>query len=111
MQPDAITMRRGSNGVGSEEDARPRLLFFHSNHSGACRRAEGFLAQVLQHRQNHHTFKLYRVDGGERPDLAERFQVKTVPTLLVVEGRRITGRLEHPRGCKQIARFLEPWLK
>src|SRR5262249_12317282 len=32
---------------------QPQLVFFHSSLSGACRRAEGFLAQVLQRRRNH----------------------------------------------------------
>ena len=40
---------------------KPGLVFFHSGVSGACRRAEGFLAQVLQRRRNHETFTLYRV--------------------------------------------------
>lgn len=103
--------REGSNGAGPKEDGRPRLLFFYSNHSGACRRADGFLAQVLQHRQNHDTFKLYRIDGLSRPDLTDRFRVNTLPTLLVADDGQINARLEHPRGAKQIARFLEPWLK
>jgi len=89
---------------------RPRLVFFHSSFSGQCRRVEGFLAQVLQRRRNHGTFTLYRVDEEERPDLVERFAVETIPTLVVVEGRRVRGRLVHPRGCRDIETFLAPWL-
>ncbi len=44
-------------------DARPRLLFFFSSTSGPSRRAEGFLAQVLQRRANHSSFELVRVDA------------------------------------------------
>jgi thioredoxin-like negative regulator of GroEL len=111
LPPEPIVTREGSNGAGLKEDERPRLLFFYSDHSGACRRAEGFLAQVLQHRQNHDTFRLYRIEGQSRPDLTDRFRVNTLPTLLVAENGTINGRLEHPRGAKQIARFLEPWLR
>ena len=89
---------------------KPGLVFFHSAQSGACRRAEGFLAQVLQRRRNHGTFKLYRVEGGTRPDLVERFGIEIVPTLLVVESRQVRARLERPRGCREIERFLAPWL-
>ena len=39
---------------------QPRLVFFHSALSGQCRRVEGFLAQVLQRRRNHGTFKVVR---------------------------------------------------
>jgi thioredoxin-like negative regulator of GroEL len=86
-------------------------VFFYSQTEGACRRAEAFLAQVLQHRRNHGTFKLYRVDEKERPDLVERFAVGTMPTLVVVEGKIVRARLERPRGCREIETFLAPWLK
>jgi thioredoxin-like negative regulator of GroEL len=91
--------------------ARPRLVFFHSKRSGPSRRVEGFLAQVLQRRGNHHTFRLVRVASEERPDLVARFAVDTLPTLLVVDGKRVSGRLELPRGCEEIEAFLAPWLR
>jgi thioredoxin-like negative regulator of GroEL len=93
------------------DSAKPGLVFFYSPVSGSCRRTEGFLAQVLQRRRNHGTFKLYRVDEQERPDLVERFAVGTTPTLVVVEGRAVRARLEKPRGCREIETFLAPWLK
>ena len=89
---------------------QPRLVFFHSSLSGACRRAEGFLAQVLQRRRNHETFKLYRVAQEERPDLLDRFGITTLPTLVVVEGKLVRAKLERPRGCREIESFLAPWL-
>ena len=90
---------------------QPGLVFFYSPLSGSCRRVEGFLAQVLQRRRNHGTFKLYRVDEQERPDLVERFAVATMPTLVVVEDKVVRARLERPRGCREIESFLAPWLK
>jgi thioredoxin-like negative regulator of GroEL len=96
--------------VRDEVAAKPRLVFFHSPLSGHCRRVEGFLAQVLQRRRNHGTFRLYRVASDDRPDLVERFAVETMPTLVVVEDHRVRGRLERPRGCREIEAFLAPWL-
>jgi thioredoxin-like negative regulator of GroEL len=90
---------------------KPGLVFFYSPLSGSCRRVEGFLAQVLQRRRNHGTFKLYRVAEDTRPDLVERFGVDTIPTLVVVEGKAVRARLEKPRGCRDIESFLAPWLK
>jgi thioredoxin-like negative regulator of GroEL len=87
-----------------------RLVFFHSTLSGNCRRVEGFLAQVLQRRRNHGTFKLVPVSEEERPDLLERFKIETIPTLVVVEGNSVAARLERPRGCREIEGFLAPWL-
>ena len=91
--------------------AKPRLIFFTSSVSGHCRRVEGFLAQVLQRRRNHGTFRLYRIDQSERPDLVDRFRVTALPTLVVVEGRSERARLEHPRGCRDIEQLLSPWLR
>jgi len=90
---------------------QPGLVFFYSPVSGSCRRVEGFLAQVLQRRRNHGTFKLYRVDEQQRPDLVERFGVATMPTLVVVQDKVVQARLEKPRGCREIESFLAPWLK
>ncbi len=90
---------------------KPRLVFFTSSVSGQCRRVEGFLAQVLQRRRNHGTFRVLVVDEDERPDLVRRFAVSSLPTLVVVEGRAEQARLERPRGCRQIEEFLSPWLR
>ncbi len=90
---------------------QPGLVFFSSPLSGACRRVEGFLAQVLQRRQNHGTFKLYRVDEKQRPDLVERFRIDSLPTLIVVEDKLVRAKLEKPRGCREIENFLSPWLR
>ena len=89
---------------------KPGLVFFHSNVSGRCRRVEGFLAQVLQRRRNHDTFRFYSIAREERPDLVEKFRVDALPTLIVVENKQVRARLEVPRGCRDIERFLAPWL-
>jgi thioredoxin-like negative regulator of GroEL len=90
---------------------RPRLVFFYSRNSGRSRRVEGYLSQVLQRRRNHESFQLYHVDIGEHPELADRFGIEDVPTLVVVEGKRVRGRLETPRGCRDIEQLLAPWLR
>lgn len=89
---------------------RPRLILFYSSVSGRCRRTEGHLAQVLQRRRNHDTFELIQVAVDKRPDLAERFLVDEVPTLLVVEGRRVQKRIVAPAGCRELEAQLAPWL-
>jgi hypothetical protein len=87
------------------------LLFFTSETNGRCRRAEGFLAQVLQRRHNHETFAVRFVEQAEHPELIERFKVKTTPTLMVVADKIVRGKLVAPRGCEEIQAFLAPWLR
>jgi thioredoxin-like negative regulator of GroEL len=90
---------------------QPGLIFFSSGSSGICRRVEGFLAQVLQRRANHDTFKLYSVDIDKHPQLAERFKINGVPVLVVIQEKREQARLEKPRGSREIESFLAPWLQ
>lgn len=87
------------------------LIFFTSTREGRSRRAEAFLAQVLQRRHNHDTFSIRRVVREERPDLLEKFRVAETPTLVLVEDKRVRGRLARPHGCVEIEQFLTPWLK
>lgn len=89
---------------------KPGLVFFHSATSGKSRRVEAYLAQVLQRRRNHDTFRLYSVAQEQRPDLIEKFKVAELPALVVLEGKTVRGRLDGASGCRQIERFLAPWL-
>jgi len=97
-----------ANSLAAE---RPRLILFYSSVSGRCRRTEGFLAQVLQRRRNHDTFDLLKIPVDRRPDLATRFRVDEVPTLLVVEDRKVQKRIVAPSGCRDLEAGLAHWLR
>jgi thioredoxin-like negative regulator of GroEL len=99
------------SGVMNAPLAKPRLLFFYRSSDGKARRLDGYLAQVLQRRRNHEAFVIYRIDVDERPDLAERFKVDTVPAFVVVSEKRVKGRLENPRNARAIQGLLTPWLR
>jgi thioredoxin-like negative regulator of GroEL len=90
--------------------AVPRLVFFTTSTSGRCRQAEGWLAKILQHRRNHLRIKLVTVDTALRPDLADRFGTERLPTFVVVENRTAMSRVECPRGSREIAAMLAPYL-
>jgi thioredoxin-like negative regulator of GroEL len=106
-----VEQRPRASAPGRSAEERPRLLVFHSPRSGPCRRAESWLASALQAGGNHNTFGIHRIDVDERPDLAARFQVLELPTLLVIEGHRVRGRLAGPRDAGAIEALLAPWLR
>lgn len=89
---------------------KPRLVLFYSRTSGPSRRAQGYLAQVLQRRRNHRTFAIDLVPAEDRPDLFERFRIEAEPALVVVEGGAVRGRLQPVRNAKDVEAFLAPWL-
>jgi thioredoxin-like negative regulator of GroEL len=92
------------------EDTRPLLVFFCSRRSGPARRMESLLAHVA--RKERARLRIRRVDVDARPDLAERFGVETIPTLVLVKDRRVVERLEGrtsaPRIEAMLARQLPP---
>jgi thioredoxin-like negative regulator of GroEL len=92
-------------------ESRPKLVFVYSETCGHSRRVEAFLAQVLQRRHNHDTFHLVRVSAEKQPKLVEQLGVAEVPTLLIIDKRKIEARVERPRGRVQIQTALGRWLK
>jgi thioredoxin-like negative regulator of GroEL len=78
-------------------DTRPTLLFFFRRTSGASRRVDRFLAQVLQRLANHSTFRVVRADADERRDLVEPLRISEIPTILVVAEGRVRGRINGRR--------------
>jgi thioredoxin-like negative regulator of GroEL len=97
--------------VSDQGVQQPQLLFFYSATSVSSRRTEGFLAQVLQRRRNHQSFRLRPIEVAKRPDLVERFQIDAIPALFVVADKQVRARLDKPRGCAEISQALAPWLK
>ena len=78
--------------------------------AGLSRRVEAYLAQVLQRHRNHSTFRLIRVAVEDHQELAKRFEITELPTLVVVDGTAATARLEAPRDRASIEAALSPWL-
>jgi thioredoxin-like negative regulator of GroEL len=107
----------GSSGVLQGQAERsgtpvlPRLVFFYSPTSGSCRRTEAYLAHLFQRRGNHAAFQVLRVNVEDRPDLAARFRANSVPTLVVVENRRVVRRIVSPTSALELQRELGPWLQ
>ena len=90
-------------------ESRPLLVFFTSERSGPARRMESLLAHLT--RKERERLRFRRVDVDLRPDLAERFKVDEVPTLVLVKGKRITERLDGRVSSPRIEEMLEAHLQ
>ena len=93
-----------------KDEGQPLLVFFCSARSGPARRMESLLAHLA--RKERARLRVARVDVDERPEVAERFGVDEVPTLVLVKDKRVVDRLEGrataPRIERMIERHLEP---
>ena len=87
-------------------DPRPLLVFFSSTRSGPARRMESLLAHLG--RKERARLRVTRVDVEERPELAERFRVETVPTLVLVKDKRVVVRLEGRASAPRIEKAIAP---
>jgi thioredoxin 1 len=73
-------------------DDKPLLVFFTSERSGPARRMESLLAHLA--RKERTRVRVMRVDVEEQPELAEKFRVVDVPTLVLVQRKRTVDRLD-----------------
>ena len=89
-------------------EAKPLLVFFWSERSGPARRMESLLAHLA--RKERTRLRVMRVDIEEQPDLAERFLVGDVPTLVLVKGKRIVDRIDGRASAPKIESMLAPHL-
>ena len=91
-----------------DNDPRPLLVFFGASHSGPARRMESLMAHLA--RKERARLRVTSIDINERPELAERFRVETVPTIALVKEKRIVERIEGRASAPKIERMLEPHL-
>ena len=89
-------------------DDRPLLVFFTSERSGPARRMESLLAHLA--RKERARLRTTRIDVDTRPDLAAKFKVGAVPTLVLVKGKAVVDRLEGRSSAPKIEAMLEPHL-
>jgi thioredoxin 1 len=61
-------------------------------------------------RKERDRLRVTRVDVESRPEVAERFRVESVPTLVLVKDKRVVDRLEGRVSAPRIERMLEPHL-
>jgi thioredoxin 1 len=55
--------------------------------------------------------RVMRVDVDEQPDLAARFRIADVPTLVLVKGKRAVDRIEGRASAPAIETMLAPHLE
>jgi thioredoxin-like negative regulator of GroEL len=92
-----------------DNDGKPLLVFFCSERSGPARRMESLLAHLARKERGRLVVK--RVDVERRPELAERFKVDEVPTLVLVKDNRVVARLTGRASAPKIERLIEPHLE
>jgi thioredoxin-like negative regulator of GroEL len=100
-------MMNGRSG-GPDRQRRSLLVFFSALRSGPARRMESLLAHLA--RKERHRLSVQSVDIEEQPELARRFKVRKVPTLVLVKEKRAVARLEGRAKAAEIEELVEEHL-
>jgi thioredoxin 1 len=90
-------------------DALPVLVFFSSKKSGPARRMESLLAHLA--RKERGRLRTTIVDVDEQPELAARFRVSEVPTVVLLKDKRVVVRVEGRASAPRLERELAPYLE
>lgn len=90
-------------------DDKPLLVFFTSERSGPARRMESLLAHLA--RKERTRVRIMRVEVEDQPELAQRFRVEHVPTLVLVKGQKVVDRLEGRASAPKIEAMLSRHLQ
>jgi thioredoxin 1 len=69
---------------------------------------DSLLAQLG--RKERHRLSVERVDVEEHPELAKKFKVRLVPTLVLVKGKRAVARIEGRANAAELEEFVEEHL-
>ena len=85
-------------------DDKPLLVFFTSERSGPARRMESLLAHLA--RKERTRVRIMRVDVDHQPELAARFKVTDVPTLVLVKRKQVVDRLDGRASAPKIEAML-----
>jgi thioredoxin 1 len=85
-------------------DDKPLLVFFTSERSGPARRMESLLAHLA--RKERTRVHIMRVEVEEQPELAARFRVESVPTLVLVKQKRVVDRIDGRASAPKIEAML-----
>jgi thioredoxin-like negative regulator of GroEL len=87
------------------QPGKPLLVFFCSERSGPARRMESLLAHLA--RKERQRLVVRRVDVERHPEIAQRFGVDEVPTLVLVKDKQVLCRLAGRASAPKIEQMLD----
>lgn len=99
----AITIQKSNFQEEVLHSSKPVLLDFWAPWCGPCRMVSPLVDEIANERSD---IKVGKVNVDEQPELAGRFGVMSIPTLVVLKGGKVTNQAVGVRPKAQILAML-----
>ncbi len=92
-----------------ETSSKPVLVDFWAEWCGPCRMIAPTFEKLARNFANEITFA--KVDVDELPEVASRYAVRSIPTLILFRGGNVAERVVGLTSYEQLAQMLRPYVQ
>lgn len=104
----AVTTASFNNEVVNASASQPVLVDFWAPWCGPCRQLGPVLEQVADESEG--KIKVVKVNTDENQDLAQQFQIRSIPAVKLFRGGRVVDEFVGAQRLERVRAFIEPHL-
>jgi len=97
-----------TSDVGNSIMTKPVLMDFFAEWCGPCKR-QGPILEDLKRKMGD-SFELKKIDVDQNMELAQKYGIQVVPTLIIEKDGKVIQQLEGVTGAEALENYLKPLL-